>query len=401
MSSYKLFFSLKVLKQLLKNFVDVFLVLYFLNVAENNILPLGIYKFVAILAIYSVIFLTRNLCKSKHRVELIRIGILIDFVYFMTIILLREKVVDYIYLVGLLYGLEEGFYYSIYNNLESSAITNSERAKFTGNYTAVKSILSVIFPLIFGNIIYQTGFIKTLGVVLIVVVFQIFLSFLIKDRNIPKGEKTDFKAFRDAIKDNKEIAQVFKTNIFYGLTYSEGAFSYIVTIYIAKVFSDSVSLGIFTSIFSLISCGLGLLFARIIKPKHYNNVIKISMTLTILSLCIMISGCNMLTIILFNLCQTFSKELISLINSNSQSNISNLEVVKNKFKVEYWLGIETSLVIGRIVSNGLFILMAYTGSDIMIYTFTVFLALFAFNSTKLQNTIKENSKPINTKPLEA
>ena len=28
---------------------------------------------------------------------------------------LMEKVVDYIYFVGFLYGLEEGFYYSVYN----------------------------------------------------------------------------------------------------------------------------------------------------------------------------------------------------------------------------------------------------------------------------------------------
>lgn len=84
-----------------------------------------------------------------------RIGIILDFVYFLTIILLKDKIVDYMYFVGLLYGLEEGFYYSVYNMLESDGITNEERAKFNGSYTAVQSILAIIFPLIFGSLILK------------------------------------------------------------------------------------------------------------------------------------------------------------------------------------------------------------------------------------------------------
>ncbi|MCI8833481.1 MAG: MFS transporter, partial [Clostridia bacterium] len=162
MNNYKVLFSLRTLKNILTNFVDSFLVLYFLDISDRNIIPLGIYKLVAIIAIYSVIFVTRNFSKSKNRANLMRIGIVLDFVYFLTIILLRDKIVDYIYLVGLLYGLEEGFYYSVYNILESDGITNEERAKFAGTCTAIESILSIIFPLIFGSLIYATGFLKSL-----------------------------------------------------------------------------------------------------------------------------------------------------------------------------------------------------------------------------------------------
>ena len=389
MNNYKVLFSLRVLKSILSSFVDSFLVLYFLSISESNILPLGIYKLVAIFAIYAVMFLARNLCKSKNRVNMIRIGIILNFIYFLTIILLKENVVKYIYLVGLLYGLEEGFYYCVYNNIESDGITNSQRAKFMGTYTATQSILSIIFPLIFGSLIYTTGFIKSLIIVLIIVIFQIVLSFMIKDKNIPKTQKTDLKEFKNIVKNNKTILQVYKMRVFSGLTYSEGAFKYIVTIYIIKVFSNSVSLGIFTSIFSLISCVIGLLFARCIKQKHYNSIIKISMLFTIVSLCTMIYRCDMITIIIFNLCQTFSKELMDLINCNSQSNISNMDIIEKDYKVEYWLGVETALFVGRVISNLLFILMAFRGENIMIYVFVAFLIGAANSSIKLQKTIGE------------
>ena len=389
MNNYKVLFSLRTLKNILTNFVDSFLVLYFLDISDRNIVPLGIYKLVAIIAIYSVILLTRNFSKSKNRANLMRIGIILDFAYFLTIILLKDKVVNYIYLVGLLYGLEEGFYYSVYNILESDGITNEERAKFAGTYTAIESILSIIFPLIFGSLISVTGFLKSLTVVFIIVVVRIILSFIYKDNNVPKSKKTNMKKYFELTNNDKRFKQMYKVEFFHGIIYSEAAFSYIVTIYIIKVFSDSFSLGVYTSIFSVITFIIGILFAKFINKKHYLSAIKISMIFTIISLFLMIFRCNAITIILFNLFQTISKKLKNLINGNNQANLSNYSKIAKEYKTEYWLANETSLVIGRIISSSLFILLAYIDTRIMIILYAVFLILFANNSIKLQKVILE------------
>ena len=66
MSSYKVLFILRILKNVLTGFVESFFVLYFLDVSDNNILPLGIYKLIAVTAIYGAIFFVRNLAKSKY-----------------------------------------------------------------------------------------------------------------------------------------------------------------------------------------------------------------------------------------------------------------------------------------------------------------------------------------------
>lgn len=391
MNNYKVLFSLRTLKNILTNFVDSFLVLYFLDVSDRNIVPLGIYKLVAIIAIYSVIFLTRNFSKSKNRANLMRIGIVLDFVYFLTIILLKDKVVNYIYLVGLLYGLEEGFYYAVYNILESDGITNEERAKFAGTYTAIESILSIIFPLIFGSLISATGFLKSLIVVFIIVIVRIILSFIYKDNNVPKSNKTNMKKYFELTNKDKRFKQMYKVEFLNGIVYSEAAFSYIVTIYIIKVFSDSFSLGVFTSIFSVITFIIGILFAKFINKKYYSSAIKISMVFTIISLFLMIFRCNAVTIILFNLFQTISKKLKNLITGNNQANLSNYSKIAKEYKTEYWLANETSLVIGRIISSSVFILLAYIDTTIMIILYALFLILFATNSIKLQKIILEES----------
>jgi len=391
MNNYKVLFSLRILKNILANFVDSFLVLYFLDVSDKNIVPLGIYKLVAIITIYSVIFLTRNFSKSKNRANLMRIGIVLDFVYFLTIILLKDKIVNYIYLVGLLYGLEEGFYYSVYNILESDGITNEERAKFVGTYTAIESILSIIFPLIFGSLIYTTGFLKSLIVVFIIVILRIILSFIYKDNNVPKSNKTNMRKYFALTSKDKRFKQIYKVEFLNGIVYSEAAFSYIVTIYIIKVFSDSFSLGVFTSIFSVITFIIGILFAKFINKKYYASAIKISMVFTTLSLFLMIFRCNAITIVLFNLFQTISKKLKNLITGNNQSNLSNYSKIAKEYKTEYWLANETSLVIGRIISSSVFILLAYIDTTIMIILYALFLILFAINSIRLQKIIMEEN----------
>lgn len=382
--NYKALFSLRLLKSILTNFVDVFLVLYFINVSNNNILPLGIYKLVAIVAIWLVIFLSRNYCKSKNRVWLMRIGIVLNFIYFLSIILLKEKVVDYIYLIGLIYGLEEGFYYSVFNTIESDGVENKDREKFLGTYNGVKNIVSVIFPLIFGSLIQSSGFINTIVFVLIIVVLQIILSILLKDNNIPKENKTNLKEFRKVIKKYPQFKSLIATNVCSGLTYSEGALSYVITIYIIKVFSESISLGIFTSIFSIISIIIGFLFVEIIKPKYYIKLLGATLPITIILLCVMLLNCNFVTVVLYNLVHTISKLLYDLIKERNIFNFSNIELIKKEHKVEYFLSLETALFIGRVISNTLFILMAFLDAGFIMGIFVIFVILRSIAVIKLQ-----------------
>lgn len=387
--NYKILFSLRILKSILNNFVDVFLVLYFLTVSNNNILPLGIYKLVAMIAVWLVIFLTRNYCKSKGRIRFMRIGIMLYFIYFLSIIILKEKVIEYIYLIGLLYGLEEGFYYSIYNMIESDGVENKDRAKYIGTYTLVKNIISIIFPLIFGGIIQRSGFINATIFALFIVILEIILSNIFRDNNIPKSNRTNFKEFKKITNDHEEFKRIIETKVCVGLTYSEGALSYVITIYIIKVFSESVSLGIFTSIFSIISALIGLLFVKVIKPNYYKNLMISTSTITIILLCVMLLNCNFVTIVLYNLFQTISKGLTDLINEKNISNFSNIKAIKQEFKVEYFLSIETSLFIGRVISNVLFIFMAFTNSNFMIIIFVVFAIMRAISSIRLETSMSK------------
>ena len=389
-SNYNILYSLKIFKSILSTFLDTFLVLYFFQLSDSNILPIGIYKLISVITIWLVIFLLRNICKSKHRINLLRIGIILNFLYFFALLILREKVVDYIYLVGILYGLEEGFYYSVYNMIESDGITNDERQKFVGSTHALSNVLAILLPTFFGYIMMKNGFVNSLIIFIILIVVQMILSYLYEDVNLPKYNKVNFKNFKKICDCDKRLNFIFKMKFYEGIVYSEGALSMIISLYIIKVFSNSFSLGIFTSIFSMVSAMLGILFVKIIKSKNYNNWIVCTTVLTVITLVWMILDCRALSIIVFNFFHKVSRGILNLINGKNIPNVANDEKIRNEYKVEYFLYNESALVLGRVIGNVLFILMTFVNNSIILCLFIFFLIMFSYSSIRIQNEMEKN-----------
>lgn len=393
MSNYKILFCLRALKSIVDSFVDTFLVLYFLDVSSENIIPLGIYQLILVLTVYLTIYCCRNLAKSKHRIMLLRVGIVLDLVYFLSIILLKDRIVDYAYLVGALRGLEEGFYYSVYNTIESDGVSNKERTRYIGNYSLVKSTLSVIFPIVFGGMIYATGFVESTTVVLVVVALRMVLSFVFKDKNIPRVKKSNMGKVRQITRGDKRFMYLCISRFFDGLTSSASMFPNIVTIYFITVFSNSISLGIFTAAASVVNGAMGVLFAKFLKKKHYNGMMGISSALTVVALVMMVLDCNVVTIIAFRFLRAISKNAVHLVNEANVCNLCNDPKIKREHKMEYWILVERSLVYGRIVSCILFIMMAFMDSwTPIMMLFAVCLGLFASSAIQFNNAMNRHSR---------
>ncbi len=60
----------------------------------------------------------------------------------------------------------------------------------------------------------------------------------------------------------------------------------------------------------------------------------------------------------------------------------NDEKIKNEYKVEYYVSLEFFLAIGRVIRCGLFILMAFTNSNIILYIFALLLMVCSFDVVK-------------------
>lgn len=393
MNNYKVLFSLRVLKSIIDTFIDTFFVLYFLDVSSDNIVPLGVYYIIMVSVVYLTIYACRNFARTKHRVRLLRIAMVLDLVYFFLIITLQAQVVQYMYLLGLLRGLEEGFYYAVYNIMESDGIQNKERAKYIGSYKAAKAACSMIFPVVLGGLMYATGFIESSVVVIIIVAVRMLFSFAYKDKNIPRTKKTNLKKFRELTRRDQRFRWLNIMHFFDGLTCSSSAFSQIITLYVVTVFSDGFSLGIFTAIFAAVSGVIGIVFAKFMKQKQYSGAIGLPAIAMIASFLAMVFECNVVTIVIFKFCRVIFLDFTHSITETGGANLSNDVKIRREYKSEFWVTNEQYLVAGRVISNLLFISMAFMESwtPIMI-VFAVLLGIFALTAIKFQSTVFRSQK---------
>lgn len=389
--NYKILGGLKIVNNVIDLFISTFFVMYFLRMSNNNIVPLAIYYLIVYITVYVTIFILRNFCKLSKRIYLFRIGIILNFVYFLLIYFLKENIVNYAWLMGIIYGIQQGFYFSVYNNFESTGVKNEQRKKFLGEIYAAKSILSIVIPLAFGSIMNIDGFDKCVLIVLCLVFLQIIMSFLFKDITIKEKTKTNLKEFVNLIAKNDKLKKLYRMEFVNGAIYS-GAFKSIVTIYIIRVLKNSLSYGIFTSVFALIVALVGFFFARLAKPKHYTIYLGISGVLTVLGLILMIFKCNFVTIIIFNFIQSYSQTICELINTDTLHNTSNIEEVKNKFKVEYFLGMETVLVAGRVLSYSILLILGFLSdgiwANVVLVIFALIVVIYIKSSIDLQKLDK-------------
>ena len=108
--------------------------------------------------------------------------------------------------------------------------------------------------------------------------------------------------------------------------------------------------------------------------------------------------CNFITIIIFNLISSFTKTITTLIIEVANSNISNTKEIKAKYKVQYFLQIETSLVIGRVSSYLIFIVLGLTTSKLFNnLILSIFVIVILFLGDALLSTYKiyrQNDKKI-------
>lgn len=386
MDNYKSLFSLKVLKYITNIFIDSFFILYFMTLSNNNIVTIGLYYLVAYTTIILTIFILKNICYTSKRIHLLRIEIIIRLVFFLLILTLKNNLINHIYLVAIIFGLGEGFYYSICNNYEATMIDNKDRPKFLGAFTAVYNILGILIPLLFGFLINDNGYANTSIIIVILVILQIIFSHTFKDIKIKEKKKTDLPSYIDKYKKDKLLQQMFKNNTLDGIIFGSGGFSLIVNLYIIKIFNNNLSLGIFTSIFAIISSLIGILFAKVIKEKHYSKCIILSTVLMIMTLYIIMIKCNFITIIIFKFAYALAKTIIELIVEITDMNISNKSDIKTKYKIEYFLNYEFGLYLGRLISYTIFIIYGFTNTklatNLTLSIFVIFIVLLCIETSK-------------------
>ena len=376
------------IKKIMTIFLGPFLTAYFISTSTNSILNIAIYYIFTYATMALSTLVVAALAEKRNRIKIFRIGIILNFIYILIIILLKEKIINYLPIISLLYGISASCYYFPYNLFIINKVKNTERTNYMVKLFITISVVGILFPIIFGSIITITNYILTAVIVLFISLIQIILSFFITDNHNGDLEEYNLKKAWLELKKNKQVINCLAGEFFIGMNICNGALETVMVILILNSFKTNINLGIITSIATLLSILVVKIYGLIYNKRDDKKVIIISSIIPVISLIIFLILKTNTTVIIYKFSYVIFAEILSLVRKIKIFNLSNSKIVNKSNQCEFNAIREVTLNVGRVTGYTILLLAGLTQSAVVLNIVTIILTLsllvMSINLTKVK-----------------
>lgn len=376
------------IKKIMTIFLGPFLTAYFISTSTNSILNIAIYYIFTYATMALSTLVVAALAEKRNRIKIFRIGIILNFIYILIIILLKEKIINYLPIISILYGISASCYYFPYNLFIINKVKNTERTNYMVKLFITISVVGILFPIIFGSIITITNYILTAVIVLFISLIQIILSFFITDNHNGDLEEYNLKKAWLELKKNKQVINCLAGEFFIGMNICNGALETVMVILILNSFKTNINLGIITSIVTLLSILVVKIYGLIYNKRDDKKVIIISSIIPVISLIIFLILKTNTTVIIYKFSYVIFAEILSLVRKIKIFNLSNSKIVNKSNQCEFNAIREVTLNVGRVTGYTLLLLAGLTQSAVVLNIVTIIITLsllvMSINLTKVK-----------------
>lgn len=335
------------LGKIINIFLDTFLAAYFYKISEQNIFYLSLYNVIGWFVATVGAFLVGDFIKRRNKVNLYRFGMFVKSFYIFMIILLGEKIIDYLWLIGIMFGLATATTGFPFNMMESEQISNEERSKYLGYKSVANEIMGLIVPILLGAYITLSSYEIAAILILVFSILRLILSFFIENKNVQQ-EKMKLKEFWQIFKKDAILKKLYLVEFLKGIT-RYGVMGLIVSLLMIYQTSNDFELGNWTSLFSLVTIGAMYLFGKYYDKSRKKGILSFIAMAVLISFTGILLRMNLVTIILYNLVYYVFMNILLNITEVSLFDYSNQEPFDEKFNTEYFIFREIFLNLGRIL----------------------------------------------------
>lgn len=378
-------------KEIIVIFLGPFLTAYFVGISTNNIVVVSSYYIISYFVTALITYFLSGKIKNKFKIQTFRLGIFLSFIYIIAIIVLREKLVDYLFFVAILHGLSTAFYWVPYNLFLVYKIKESKKANFMIKNKIFSSITGIIIPIVLASLITITNYTLTAIIILILSLIQLILSCFLKQEQSTIYPKLNFRKTFQKLKEYKQIKPCLIAEFFIGMNISSGALQVLLTLLILGSFETEMNLGLITSFTTCITIVTLSLYGKMYKNKNDKKIIYLSSILPFLSLILLFFVRNNFTLIIYNLCFVVFTNILLVIRKINFYTIAGSEIINDYDRVDFITIKEIILNIGRITSYFLLLIAGLSGNELIlnfvlvILTISIIITGLNVNKSKLNN----------------
>ena len=391
--------AINAMQKIMIIFLGPFLTTYFIKTSQESIIDLSLYYIFSYILLAFGSLVIAGIVKNKFRLGMFRIGVILNYIYIFTIIILKEEIVNHLTLISILYGISASTYCFTYNLFIINKIDNNDRIDYTVKSKIVSSIIGVLCPILLGSIITATNYELTAIIILFITFIQILLSFILTPESENHLSRFNLKETWNRLKDNEQIRKISIVEFFIGMNVSDGALEVLMTILIFNSFKTNLNLGIITSITTILSIILVHIYGQVYKNKNDKNIIIVSSIVPILSLLILLIYKSNFTIIIYNICYVIFTSLLTVTREVRLFNLSDSYIVDKNNQSEFFAIRECILNSGRIVSYIMLLLAGLSRSqlilNIVMIILTVSILIMGLNIRKIEKFENHNKLKMN------
>lgn len=391
----KLLLIIPTITNISDSFLSSFFVSFIMQNTINYITDIALYKFFFYFSIIVMFFLLAKYCKTFNKVTILKIFPVFKILLLLSIIYLKDNAVNYVILLGCLYGIMGGFYNLPINALTGEKVNANKTSYFIGIKNCLYYIITILSPVILGFFITENSYVETAYFLLFISFVELFLPFFFTKSCKICGEKPELLKFFKSIIRFPIIKKYLFTEILRGFSIS-GVLSTLITMYTIYLFHTDLNLGIFTSIFAICSIIVSFFFGKYILKKQYPIFIKISSIFVLFSLFYFVFYPTKLTFLFYNFIYATAIVILKHIADINTYNISKHNCIEKNHSIEFFVIRDTALFIGRWIA---FIALMYIGvfgnqSWLKYYLIVVTLSIlpFSYISAKISPHIKGRNK---------
>ena len=99
------------MRKIMSVFIGPFLTAYFIKTSQESMIDLSIYYIFSYIFLAIGTFIVASIIKNKFRIGMFRIGVILNFFYIMSIVILKEEIINHLGLFSILYGISSSSYW--------------------------------------------------------------------------------------------------------------------------------------------------------------------------------------------------------------------------------------------------------------------------------------------------
>ncbi|MGI6125580.1 MAG: MFS transporter [Planifilum sp.] len=312
---------------------------------------IGWFNLVGYVAMAAAFVVAGRLAKRVDRVVIVRLGVALQALFYLSVLMLGREAVRYVTLLGSFMGIGAGFFWLAYNLLYFEITERDNRDIYNGVNGLLVSAAGIIAPMLSGWIIKQvdqfTGYRIIFSISLGIFVMAVLVSFLLTRRRAA-GQFRLPDILRLGMRRGTHWYWVNLAMIAQGAR--EGTFAFLIGLLVYIAAKDEWVLGNFLAISSLVSLVTYYVVGRFMRPNWRDECILLGALMMGVVCLPILWDLNTWTLFVLGIGAALFSPLYFIPLTSTVFDVIGESRESARFRVEFVVARELALNVGRVLS---------------------------------------------------